>query len=106
MVAGTPASAAISNHRVQLCAQGNYDARIHWSTGYYSTLVHPGECQTFDIDGTGGFVIGGVYNVSRQNFDIQGVASPRGGWTADSPGMKFGAEGTSTAPYVVQWANN
>nr|BFD80701.1 hypothetical protein StreXyl84_01020 [Streptomyces sp. Xyl84] len=103
VAAGTPASAAISNHRVQLCAKGNYDADITWSDGVHSTAVRRGQCQTFDIWAPGGYTIGGFYNTGGAHFDIAGIASPRGGWQAGTPGRKYGAEGTTKAPRIVRW---
>ncbi|MFB7502775.1 MULTISPECIES: hypothetical protein [Streptomyces] len=103
IAASAPASAAISNHRVQLCAQGNYVADITWSTGLHSFIVTPGSCQTFDIVGTGPYTIGGFYNVSKAHFDIVTVLPGPGGFNADTPGSKWGAEGTTTNPYYVRW---
>ncbi|MFD6530999.1 hypothetical protein [Streptomyces sp. NPDC060184] len=100
---GSPASAAISNHRVQLCAQGNYVADITWSTGLHSYVVSPGNCQTFDIVGTGAYTIGGFYNVSNAHFGITRVLPGPEGFNSTTPGSKWGAEGTTTAPYVVRW---
>jgi hypothetical protein len=101
----TPASAAIGNHRVQLCAQGNYVADITWSTGRHSFIVPQGQCQTFDIVGTGPYFIGGFYNVSGSHFDITMVVPPipPGEFNSSTPGSKWGAEGTTTAPYTVRW---
>ncbi|MER6168019.1 hypothetical protein [Streptomyces violaceorubidus] len=100
---GSPASAAISNHRVQLCAQGNYNADITWSTGLHSYVVSPGQCQTFDIVGTGPYTIGGFYNVSHAHFNITTVLPLPGGFNQDTPGSKWGAMGTTTAPYTERW---
>ncbi|MET7694964.1 hypothetical protein ABZT06_44895 [Streptomyces sp. NPDC005483] len=100
---GSPASADISNHRVQLCAQGNYVADITWSTGLHSFVVNPGDCQTFDIVGTGPYTIGGFYNVSKAHFNITTVLPTPGGFNSSTPGSKWGAEGTTTDPYVVRW---
>jgi hypothetical protein len=105
VVTGTPAFAAIGNHRVQLCAQGNYAADITWSTTDHSLVVPRGECKTFDIDGTGAFKIGGFYNVSQAHFQIVTVFPEVGGYNSDSPGSKWGAEGTTTAPHVKMFQN-
>jgi hypothetical protein len=100
---GTPAFAAIGNGRVQLCAQGNYVADLTWSTGLHSFVVAPGQCQTFDIIGTGPYTIGGFYNVSKAHFNITTVLPGPGGFSSSTPGSKWGAEGTTTAPYTVRW---
>lgn len=104
---GTPASAAIGNHRVQLCAQGNYAADITWSTGLHSYVVFPGQCSTFDIGGTGPYTIGGFYNVSKKHFNLTTVLPGPGGFDSSTPGSKWGAEGDTgdpnNRPYVVRW---
>ncbi|MFG1882555.1 hypothetical protein [Micromonospora sp. NPDC049102] len=99
----TPASAAIGNHRVQLCAQGNYTADITWSTGLHSFIVPQGQCQTFDIVGTGAYTIGGFYNVSGAHFGITTVLPGPEGFNSSTPGSAWGARGTTTAPYTVRW---
>ncbi|MEW2294394.1 hypothetical protein ABZ719_17060 [Streptomyces sp. NPDC006743] len=107
LAVGTPASAAISNHRVQLCAQGNYAADITWSTGSSTRVVFPGQCQTFDIVGTGPYTIGGFYNVSKAHFKLVTVLPLPGGFNSSTPGSKWGAEGDTgdpnNPPYVVRW---
>lgn len=100
---GTPAFAAISNGRVQLCAQGNYSADISWSTGLSSTVVAPGSCQTFNIVGTGAYTIGGFYNVSHDHFKITKVLPGPEGFNSSTPGSKWGAKGTTTSPYTVRF---
>ena len=101
--AGTPACASIGNHRVQLCAQGNYTANITWSTKRETPVVNPGQCQTFDIVGTGPYTIGGYYNVSHALFNIGKVLPGPEGYNASTPGSAWGAAGTTTAPYLVRW---
>ncbi|EYT81668.1 hypothetical protein CF54_18190 [Streptomyces sp. Tu 6176] len=103
VAAGAPASAAVSVHRVQLCAKGSYDADITWSDGLRSTAVHRGKCETFNVWGTGGYTIGGFRDGGRAHFGIAKVSAPRGGWQATSPGRKYSAEGTTKAPRVVRW---
>ncbi|MGC4854938.1 hypothetical protein ACLQ24_16485 [Micromonospora sp. DT4] len=102
-VTGTPASAAIGNHRVQLCAQGNYVAGIAWSTGATSYAVAPGECRTFDIVGTGPYVIGGFNNNTAARFSIKLVKPESGSFDSSTPGSAWGVRGTDKNPYWVRW---
>jgi hypothetical protein len=100
----TPASAAISNNRVQVCAQGTYEADILWADDSYSYMIPQGQCRTFDIVDTGTYYVIAGYDPNRNNhFIVQTVQSGPRGFGPDTPGSKWGAEGTITSHYAVQW---
>ncbi|BBY46717.1 hypothetical protein MARA_01470 (plasmid) [Mycolicibacterium arabiense] len=76
------ANAAIGAGRVQLCAQGNYAARLQFydnSDGDYgagSATVQAGTCYTFDAPHSGGqptpvYVIG-INRISLKEFTVPG----------------------------------
>jgi hypothetical protein len=109
-----PANAAIGAGRVQLCAQGNYAASLKYTAfGGGTTQTPPvseGQCQTFDVAHANNqptsITIVGIFNVSRQQFDVPGGPFKS---FADT-GAKLAATGSTAKdapqpPKAVQYPN-
>ncbi|MEU6440847.1 hypothetical protein [Streptomyces sp. NPDC047046] len=103
------AQAAIGAGRVQLCAQGNYDAFLVFNTaqqdqqGVGTATVAHGTCQTFNVVNYGGgrqtgISVLGRYNTSSDTFYIDGlnVDPTAGGW-------KLFAKGTTANAGAGAW---
>ncbi len=103
------ATAAIGAGRVQLCAQGNYDAFLVFNTAEQdqqavgTATVAEGTCQTFNVVNYGGgrqtgISLFGRYNTSSGTFYIDGLnVNPTGG------GWKLFAKGSTANAGAGAW---
>jgi hypothetical protein len=101
-----PQPAAIGSGRIQLCAQGNYNAFFVYQDAIAgtksSTVVKKGSCQTFEMPFQNlaqdpspeiDIQVEGEFNTSANDFLIgalKNLVNPN-----TSPGIKVGAEGTT-----------